>query len=460
MSLRRGAFIMQCAIHVVAQCETIRRAVDEIVASVPDCQIRFGDDPSGISLDHQTLHLLFFHVDLADPSACRELTQTLKSLPVAASHCYLFVVADNVGASPTGWLVEKELLEAGVYEIMERPLNLRRVRYVIESVRLKARTVVTRQASESPTLQIQRRVSRVAAMDTNILLSGETGVGKSHLAREIHLQSPRADQPFVVINCANISPNLAEGELFGHVKGAFTGADENKIGKFEHAGAGTIFLDELNSLPSETQAKLLRVVEERQFSPVGSVRVVPMNARIISASNVSLERLVNEGSFRSDLYFRINGYEIPVPPVRDRREEIPEFCRMFLSRFAERNPISARGFAPGVIETLVQLPWEGNLRDIRNVVEFGAIECLETEIQLSDLPFRIQQQIKVIDNSRDLSLPTSHHSWDIQNMPAEKATLMLKQALVRNNNNRAKTARELGVSRMTIYNWLKRLQVH
>lgn len=450
---------MKCVVHSCIEDTNLSQHINEIITQVPDCVFNPVDCSGDFVPTTAAVNLVLAQADLADDQDCRATLDRLEALKQRWPECIVLLIADNVGVNLDDWKWEKQFLEVGVREMLERPLNLRRLRYLFESLRLRSQQGQSDPAlSHSVEADVERRIQRIAGMDNNILLTGETGVGKTYYAFQIHRQSPRADQPFVVINCANINPALAEGELFGHVKGAFTSADAEKKGLFEHAGAGTVFLDEINSLPLEVQAKLLRVVEDRRFTPVGSVRAIPLQARIVTATNACLEKLVKAGDFRSDLYYRVNGYEIAIPPIRERRQQIPALCQQFLKQFSDRNPVSATCVAPEVLDLLSQLHWEGNLRDIRNTIEYSAIECLGNQVSMDDLPFRIQQEIKRLKNSIGRLDPAEKPS-DLNKMPADKAAHFLGQALHRNNQNRAKTARELGVSRMTIYNWMKRLSM-
>lgn len=217
--------------------------------------------------------------------------------------------------------------------------------------------------------EVYRLVRLSAPRSANVLLVGETGTGKELIARAIHKLSRRSDGPFVRVNCGALHENLLESELFGHVKGAFTGAVENKTGRFEAAHGGTIFLDEINSTTPKLQVKLLRVLQEREFERVGESRTIRVDVRIIAATNASLEELVARGEFREDLYYRLNVIPIPLPPLRQRREDIPVLARHFLRRYAEQNKCPVPELAPGVLEALTAYDWPGNVRELENALE-------------------------------------------------------------------------------------------
>jgi formate hydrogenlyase transcriptional activator len=222
-------------------------------------------------------------------------------------------------------------------------------------------------------LELLQRVNQVAPTDSSVLIYGETGTGKELIARAIHNRSTRKDRPLVKVNCSAISAGLVESELFGHVKGAFTGAVERRIGRFELADGGTIFLDEVGELPLETQVKLLRVLQEREFEPVGSNRSVRVDVRIIAATNRNLQESISAGSFRSDLYYRLNVFPLEVPPLRERCSDIPQLAMFFLSRYSRNLGKRMEGISAGTTERLICYSWPGNIRELQNVIERGLI---------------------------------------------------------------------------------------
>jgi formate hydrogenlyase transcriptional activator len=218
-----------------------------------------------------------------------------------------------------------------------------------------------------------RQVEMVAGADTTVLIRGETGVGKELIARAIHERSPRRERPLVKLNCSAISAGLVESELFGHMKGAFTGASDRRIGRFELAHEGTLFLDEVSELPLDTQTKLLRVLQEGEFEPVGSSRTVQVNVRVIAASNRDLQADVTSGRFRADLYYRLNVFPIDVPPLRDRAGDIPALAEFFLARCARKLGKPLRTIDPDALARLQAHSWPGNIRDLQNTIERAAI---------------------------------------------------------------------------------------
>lgn len=230
----------------------------------------------------------------------------------------------------------------------------------------------------SPALAaVLAKIALVAPTDSTVLLAGETGTGKELMARAIHQSSRRRDGPLVMLNCAAISAGLVESELFGHVKGAFTGASDKRIGRFELADGGTLFLDEVSELPLDTQVKLLRVLQEQEFEPVGSSRSKRVDVRIVAATNRDLEREVAEGRFRADLYFRLKVFPIELPPLRVRITDLPELAQSFVARLSRKVGRPIRGFAPGTLETLQAYEWPGNIRELHNTIERAIVSSVD-----------------------------------------------------------------------------------
>ena len=220
-----------------------------------------------------------------------------------------------------------------------------------------------------------KQIGRVAPQDVNVLVTGESGVGKELVARALYQHSRRADRPFLAINCAAIPETLVESELFGHERGAFTGADRQRVGKFEQADGGTILLDEIGDMPLPVQAKMLRLLQEQQFERVGGREPITTRVRVLAATNQNLDDLIAAGRFRGDLYYRLKEVAIRVPPLRDRREDIPELAHHFLFRFAREADRDVRGFDPAVLDLFREYPWPGNVRELRGVVRESALRA-------------------------------------------------------------------------------------
>ena len=247
-----------------------------------------------------------------------------------------------------------------------------------------------------------KQVGRVAPQDVTVLVTGESGVGKELVARAIYQHSRRADRPFLAINCAAIPEALVESELFGHERGAFTGADRQRVGKFEQADGGTILLDEIGDMPPPVQAKMLRLLQEQRFERVGGHEPIATRVRVIAATNQDLEKLIAAGRFRADLYYRLREVTVRVPPLRDRREDIPELAHHFLFRFAREADRDVRGFAPEVLELFREHPWPGNVRELRGVVRAAVLRATGPVVLPDFLPPEFAPSVPAAPPAHDL----------------------------------------------------------
>jgi Nif-specific regulatory protein len=285
--------------------------------------------------------------------------------------------------------------------------------------------------------EVMDLVAKVAHTNATVLLLGETGTGKELFARTIHQQSPRAEFPFVAINCGALPEALLESELFGYEKGAFTGAVGQKPGRFELAEGGTIFLDEVGELTPAIQVKLLRVLQEREFVRVGGVKTIASDVRIIAATNRDLRQMMQTNTFREDLYYRLNVFPISLPPLRDRREDIPEMVRYQIRDVAADLKVPLVDIADSAMELLVQYSWPGNVRELQNVIERAVLLSSGKEISLEHLPKEITGQSATLLPARETAAMT---------LP-EHEKLMIKRCLEKNNWNQSQAARDLGISR-------------
>lgn len=297
-------------------------------------------------------------------------------------------------------------------------------------------------------------IMQVAPYKTNVLITGESGVGKELVARTIHEASPRARLPWVAINCSAIPRDLMESELFGYVKGAFTGATQNRSGRLEQAHGSTLFLDEIGDLDPGLQAKLLRVLQEREFSPVGSDVVKTVDVRFIAASNQDLKELARQGRFREDLLYRLDVYNINVPPLRLRREDIPFLAQSFLKELAIETEKAIHGFTPATLEELVRHGWPGNIRELRNTVERALLSCRTDVIDVCDLPPALQ----VVAASPSAAV---QHPGDRQldDWLADVERRAILQALAECDSVQAHAARKLGVSERSLWHRIKKLGI-
>jgi formate hydrogenlyase transcriptional activator len=308
-----------------------------------------------------------------------------------------------------------------------------------------------------PLLSLLRRVDQVAPTDSSVLIYGETGTGKELIARAIHDRSDRKNRPLVKVNCSAISAGLVESELFGHAKGAFTGAFERRIGRFELADGGTIFLDEVGELPLDTQVKLLRVLQEREFEPVGSNRSVRVDVRIICATNRNLEEAIAAGTFRSDLYYRLNVFPLEVPPLRERHSDIEQLAKFFVSRYARKLGKNITGISDAATGKLLSYSWPGNIRELQNLIERALILCngpiLDLENDLNDVPAaRVLHKPEVLANAYESPAKT------LQEVEREHILAVLQQThgVIEGSNGAAKT---LGLHPNTLRHRMEKLGI-
>lgn len=306
---------------------------------------------------------------------------------------------------------------------------------------------------ESPAMkEVFEVVRQVAPTRATVLLLGESGTGKEVIARAIHQLSPRARMPMVIVHCAALSPTLLESELFGHEKGAFTGAHERRIGRFEQAQGGTLFLDEIGEIDATLQIKLLRFLGERTFERVGSNKTLTADVRLIAATNKDLAQMVKAGTFREDLYFRLRVVEIHLPPLRERKEDIPLLAHRFLQEFARENNKPVRDFTLDAMEALLHYSWPGNVRELRTAIEHAVVLCRGDRITARDLPASVRGG------------PTSSGTpAGLLNRPnltlKEVEKELILRALQETGGNRTLAAKKIGISRRTLHRKLRQYQI-
>ena len=298
---------------------------------------------------------------------------------------------------------------------------------------------------------LRQQIAAAAPTHSRVLISGENGTGKELVARAIHLQSPRHNRPFIEVNCAAIPETLIETELFGHERGAFTGAVSQKRGKFDFADGGTLFLDEIGDMSLATQAKVLRVLEEQQFTRVGGGKLITVNVRVIAASNKDFSQEIEKGNLRDDLFYRLNVLPIEVPPLRARREDIPALTRHFLKIHAEEQGVKLKEITPEALDALARHEWPGNIRELRNQVERLMIMVPKTTIEVGDvLPFMPRGFSRINPLDAYDSLRDARHAFE-----REYITIRLRE----NGGNVSKTADDLKIERSHLHRRIKDLNV-
>lgn len=293
-------------------------------------------------------------------------------------------------------------------------------------------------------------IDKVARTDSTVLIHGETGTGKELVAKAIHYRSRRKDKPLVTINCGAIPEELLESELFGYIKGAFTGAVRDKKGRFEVANGGTVFLDEVSEMSPALQVKLLRVLQEREFERIGDVKTIKVDIRVIAATNQDLEELVRRGRFREDLYYRLNVIPIYIPPLRERRDDIPLLLSYFLRLFNEKRGGHLEGFSPEAMALLVNYDWPGNVRELEHLVERLVVLKGEGVVHPEDLPEKVR------GGKSFAPLSSMERGWDLSTAVSAFERQLILEALRRTNGVKSKAAKLLGIKRTTLLDKIKR----
>ena len=363
-----------------------------------------------------------------------------------------------------------DAMKAGAYDYLMKPFNgtevLMLLKRVMELQDLQAensqlkRTLNQRYGYEklignSEGIQkVCSLIEKVAETDSTILILGESGTGKELVARTIHYNSPRKNKPLIPINCGAIPETLLESELFGHEKGAFTGASTTRIGRFELADGGTIFLDEIGDMSPTLQVKLLRVLQQREFERVGGVRTIKVDVRIIAATNIDLEHAVHEGKFREDLYYRLNVIPVVIPPLRERADDIPLLMDHFLSHFNKSKKRDIKGFSPAAMDILISYPWPGNIRELENLVERLIILKGNGTICPDDLPEKFISHTLNNEGALHITLPET--GVNLKDVVEEFENNLILQAMQKAQGVKNKAAQLLSLNRTTLVEKLKK----
>ena len=347
-------------------------------------------------------------------------------------------------------------MRAGAFDFLTKPVNLDHLSLLVKRA-LESRELARKNRELEAEVEAQRRsssiigksaemkkvfdlVRRVAPTRASVLVTGDSGVGKELVADAIHNLSPRRDGPLVKVHCAALAESLLESELFGHEKGSFTGAQARKRGRFELADKGTLFLDEIGEINQNVQIKILRVLQERKFERVGGEDTVEIDVRIVAATNKDLKEEILKGNFREDLYYRLNVVNIHVPPLRERRDDIPLLAMSFLREFAQENGKKLDGFDPKARQALYSYPWPGNVRELRNSVESAVVMASSGLVGLDDLPPNVRSS----GEERDVRVP-------IGSTLEEAEKILIGETLAAQGGNKSRTAEILGIGRKTLY---------
>jgi two-component system response regulator AtoC len=361
-----------------------------------------------------------------------------------------------------------QAMKRGAYDYITKPLDLEKLEAVlmralhsrqVESENRQLREELDKKfgleniIGNSPAMvEIYDRIRQVAPSRATVLIEGESGTGKELVAQSLHMLSPRKNARFVAVHCAALSPQLLESELFGHEKGAFTGAMERRVGRFEEANHGTIFLDEIGEIDAATQVKLLRVLGESVIQRVGSNQTIKVDARVIAATNKNLKVMVREGKFREDLFYRLDVVPVELPPLRDRREDIPLLADAFLKEFARENQRKVTAVSADAQEALQKYAWPGNVRELRATIERAVVLCRGERIGLRDLPAEVQGRPEPgLGGDHGFAARGASASLNLEEM--EKA--FIQQALKLTDGNVTEAAKLLGISRRTLHRKIK-----
>jgi two-component system nitrogen regulation response regulator GlnG len=406
---------------------------------------------------------IFLDIGLKGPNGL----ELLKKISTLEDHPYVVIIS---GHSEYKYLIEA--MKHGAYDYITKPFDIERIKQVINEIKecLKAKVVSEVPSQEivgkSPAMrEIFKLVGRAAVSNDPVIISGESGTGKEVIANLIHKHSNRADKPFIALNMASIPIGLIESELFGYEKGAFTGADKSKEGKFLQANGGTIFLDEIGEMPLEAQAKLLRVLQEMEITPIGSKKSYKIDVRVIAATNKDLIKLVAEGKFREDLFYRLSVIEIKLPPLRERKEDIPELIELFTKQALERYNLKSGGFTQESIKFLVNYSWPGNVRELKNLVFKLIAMYRERPITPDLLPANIKGEEEQTGDWRSgfltevRKLLTRKRKNIYIKLIEEAEYILIKETLKFTEGNISLASKYLGLHRNTISKKIKDLEI-
>jgi DNA-binding NtrC family response regulator len=368
-----------------------------------------------------------------------------------------------------------EAMKIGIYDYLTKPIDLDELLIVIRRA-LKEQQLIYENIDLKDKLQetyrfenivgvsgkmqeIFKKIVKVASTDATVLIRGESGTGKELIARAVHFQSNRSDKALVEINCASIPETLLESELFGHEKGAFTGAYKSKKGKFEIAHGGSLFLDEIGELPLGVQAKLLRVLQDSSFTRVGGIENIEVNVRLIAATNKNLEQALENKAFREDLYYRLNVIPISIPPLRERPEDIGPLIDFFTNKYSEKNKRRITTISQEAMNILLSYNWPGNIRELENAIENAIVMTDNTKIELHDLPGYLQSQLRPETKSKPSRILETNENASFKDQMDSYEREIIRRALNKSDGNKTHAARSLGFSLRTLRNKINKLKL-
>ena len=441
---------------VIDDDRAVREAANEVAHSLGFCVHAAESAERAIrALDSANIDAVL--LDLRFGGSGLELLHAIKRQRPDA----LVIVVTNFGTVQSA----VQAMKFGAYDYVTKPFSMEELRRLFErlaaDLRLKTQNRLLRETIKSqtgfgnivgcaPEMQRLYRIIAKAAQSTHpVLILGESGTGKEIFAKAIHVAGPLRDKPFIPVDCGSLVPTLIESELFGHVRGAFTGAAGSKDGLLSIAEGGTVFLDEIGELPIDLQAKLLRAIQEKEIRPVGGTKQIPINVRILGATNRDLEQAVSEGTFRRDLFFRLNVLTLRIPPLRERRQDIPLLVAHFLERIG-RDSESEKTISEDALKVLLSYDWPGNVRELENALERACVVTSASELQVRDLPTHLTAA------PQDATIAAPGNGI-VPIAELEKQTIL--QALAHLNGDKMLAARLLGIGKTTLYRKLKEYEV-
>jgi two-component system response regulator HydG len=439
-----------------AHAETVAESLNRVGY---DCVVATSGAEGARLIERERFDLVITDLMMTDVNGIEILKRTRQALP----DCEVILVTGH-GTIPSA----VEAMQEGAFNYLQKPLDLKQLRVVVgrasESVRLRRTNVELQQRLDerfgfegvigtSPQMHsVIDRLKRIAPTDASVLIQGETGTGKELVAQAIHQNSPRKNKPFVALNCAALSENILESELFGHVKGAFTDASTDRVGKFAYAHGGTMFLDEVGDMPMATQIKLLRVLENGEITRVGSNESTKVNVRVLSATNRNLEDAIAAGRFRSDLYHRLKVVTIGLPPLRDRAQDIPLLIEHFIRQFGKRHHKTIKSMSPAARMKLLAFDWPGNVRQLRNVVESMVVVDYDGVLDADDLPSELADEGAQMPAAGG----TGGTLASFVGKPLEDVErVFITETLAFTGGNREQAAQLLGIGERTLYRKIK-----